>query len=141
MDTIFLVFFHKMLYSRCVWVYGNTTYSDGSKQGGSMNCKEFEKNIPEFIAGKLDFLTLQEFGEHMQECPGCKEELVIQFLVTEGMQRLEDGDAFDLQRELEIRLTEAKRKVKIHMSFLKAGAVLEVITVIFLLGFLGWIIS
>ena len=102
-----------------------------------MNCKEFEKNIPEFIAGKLDFLTLQEFGEHMQECPGCKEEL----LVTEGMQRLEDGDAFDLQRELEIRLTEAKRKVKIHMSFLKAGAVLEVITVIFLLGFLGWIIS
>ena len=94
-----------------------------------MNCKEFEKNIPEFIAGKLDFLTLQEFGEHMQECPGCKEELVIQFLVTEGMQRLE------------IRLTEAKRKVKIHMSFLKAGAVLEVITVIFLLGFLGWIIS
>ena len=48
-----------------------------------MNCKEFEKNIPEFIAGKLDFLTLQEFGEHMQECPGCKEELVIQFLVTE----------------------------------------------------------
>ena len=81
-----------------------------------MNCKEFEKNIPEFIAGKLDFLTLQEFGEHMQECPGCKE-------------------------ELEIRLTEAKRKVKIHMSFLKAGAVLEVITVIFLLGFLGWIIS
>ena len=106
-----------------------------------MNCKEFEKNIPEFIAGKLDFLTLQEFGEHMQECPGCKEELVIQFLVTEGMQRLEDGDAFDLQRELEIRLTEAKRKVKIHKSFLKAGAVLEVITVIFLLGFLGWIIS
>ena len=105
------------------------------------NAEEFEKNIPEFIAGELDFLTLQEFGEHMQECPRCKEELVIQFLVTEGMQRLEDGDAFDLQRELEIRLTEAKRKVKIHMSFLKAGAVLEVITVIFLLGFLGWIIS
>ena len=54
-----------------------------------MNCKEFEKNIPDFIAGKLDFQTLQEFGEHMRECPGCKEELVIQFLVTEGMQRLE----------------------------------------------------
>ncbi len=52
-----------------------------------MNCKEFEKNIPEFIAGKLDFLTLQEFGEHMQECPGCKEELVIQFLVSEWQTR------------------------------------------------------
>ena len=109
--------------------------------GGSMNCKEFEKNIPDFIAGKLDFQTLQEFGGHMRECPGCKEELVIQFLVTEGMQRLEDGDAFDLQRELELRLAEAKRKVRFHMAFLKTGAVLEVLTVIFLMGFLGWIIS
>ena len=106
-----------------------------------MNCKEFEKNIPDFIAGKLDFQTLQEFGEHMRECPGCKEELVIQFLVTEGMQRLEDGDAFDLQRELELRLAEAQRKVRFHMAFLKTGAALEVQTVIFLMGFLGWIIS
>ena len=40
-----------------------------------MNCKEFEKNIPDFIAGKLDFQTLQEFGEHMRKCPGCKEEV------------------------------------------------------------------
>ena len=109
--------------------------------GGSMNCKEFEKNIPDFISGKLDFLTLQELGEHMEKCPGCKEELVIQFLVTEGMQRLEDGDAFDLQKELEVRLLEAKRKMKFHMAFMKMGAVLEVLTVIFLMGFLGWIIS
>ena len=106
-----------------------------------MNCKVFDKKIPKFIAEKLDFLTLQEFGEHMQECPGCKEELVIQFLVTEGMQRLEDGDAFDLQRELELRLAEAKRKVRFHMAFLKTGSGLEVLTVIFLMGFLGWIIS
>ena len=109
--------------------------------GGSMNCKEFEKNIPDFISGKLDFLTLQEFGEHMEKCPGCKEELVIQFLVTEGMQRLEDGDAFDLQKELEVRLLEARRKMKFHMAFMKTGAVLEVLAVIFLMGFLGWIIS
>ena len=36
---------------------------------------------------------------------------------------------------------EAKRKVRFHMAFLKTGAVLEVLTVIFLMGFLGWIIS
>ncbi len=106
-----------------------------------MNCKEFEKNIPDFISGKLDFITMQEFGAHMKECPSCKEELVIQFLVTEGMQRLEDGDAFDLQRELDVRLSEAKRKVKCHMAFMKTGAVLEILTMIFLMGFLGWIIS
>ena len=32
-------------------------------------------------------------------------------------------------------------KVRFHMAFLKTGAVLEVLTVIFLMGFLGWIIS
>ena len=31
--------------------------------------------------------------------------------------------------------------MKFHMAFMKMGAVLEVLTVIFLMGFLGWIIS
>ncbi len=73
--------------------------------------------------------------------PGLQGGIGDSVLVTEGMQRLEDGDAFDLQRELELRLAEAKRKVRFHMAFLKTGAVLEVLTVIFLMGFLGWIIS
>lgn len=106
-----------------------------------MDCKEFERLIPSFIERKMDFWVLKRFSEHMEHCPDCKEELVIQFLVTEGMQRLEDGDAFDLQKELEVRLLEAKRKMKFHMAFMKTGAVLEVLAVIFLMGFLGWIIS
>ena len=52
-----------------------------------------------------------------------------------------DSVPCNLQRELELRLAEAKRKVRFHMAFLKTGAALEVLTVIFLMGFLGWIIS
>ena len=38
-----------------------------------MDCKEFEKLIPEFIEGKLDYPTLKKFSEHMEQCEDCKE--------------------------------------------------------------------
>jgi len=94
-----------------------------------MDCKEFEKLIPDFLGRKLDFLTMERFAKHMEECPGCSEELEIQFLVAEGMLRLEEGDAFDLQTELETQLEEARRKVKFHNGFLKLGIFLEILAV------------
>lgn len=106
-----------------------------------MDCKEFERLIPDFIAGKLDYQTLIKFNEHMKNCGECKEELVIQLLVYEGMQRLEEGSAFDLKSELEARIADAERKIKFHSSFLFVGAVLEIMTVIALAGVVLWFIS
>ncbi len=105
-----------------------------------MDCKEFEKMIPNFIGRKLDFLALKSFHEHMEQCENCKEELVIQFLVSEGMQRLEEGDAFDLQKELEQRIAETKRKIRFHGGFLCAGFVLEVIAAMGIAGAVLWIL-
>ena len=105
-----------------------------------MNCNEFEKMIPDYIDDKLDFMTLKQFSAHMKKCPGCREELQIQFLVTEGMQRLEEGDAFDLQNELDRRLAESKHKVRFHESFLKVGAFLETLVVIAIAGIIVWIL-
>lgn len=106
-----------------------------------MNCKDFEKLIPDFLEQKLDFLTMKEFQEHKEKCPACSEELEIQFLVAEGMQRLEEGDAFDLEGELQLQLADAQRKVRRHTGFLKFGAVLEIIAVVLLgLGVI-WILA
>ena len=79
-----------------------------------MSCKQFEKLIPDFIAKKLDYPDLKRFYEHMEQCADCREELDIQFLVMQGIQRLEDGNAFDLQFELRQRLEETRRKIHIH---------------------------
>lgn len=106
-----------------------------------MDCKEFERLIPEFIERKMDFLTLKRFHTHMGKCENCKEELVIQFLVSEGIQRLEEGDAFDLQRELDQRLAETKRKVKIHDAFLRVGLGLEIAAAFVVAGVVVWILS
>lgn len=105
-----------------------------------MDCKEFERLIPGFIEQKLDYPSLKCFIEHMEQCPDCKEELTIQFLVTEGTQRLEDGGAFDLQKELNQRLEESKRKLKIHGRFMKLGIVMEVIAACLLVGIIVWIL-
>lgn len=105
-----------------------------------MDCKEFKRLISDYISDQLDYHTLKQFCSHMDRCEDCREELVIQFLVTEGIQRLEDGRAFDLQRELDQRLEESKKKIKVHDMFMRAGIVLEAISAGVLAGFILWIL-
>ena len=105
-----------------------------------MDCKEFEKLIPDFFERKLDFLTLNQFNKHRLECEDCNEELVISFLVTKGIQRLEEGDAFDLQKELEQYLEEAERRIKLHNRFLRIGEVLEILAILLIVVAIIWVI-
>lgn len=105
-----------------------------------MDCKEFEMMIPDFIERRLDFRALERFGRHMEQCADCREELTIQFLITEGIQRLEEGSAFDLQAELNQRVEEAGKKVRFHNGALLAGTILELLALSILAGFIIWIL-
>ena len=105
-----------------------------------MNCKEFEKLIPDFFEQKLDYHTLKRFNKHRKECADCKEELTIRFLVIEGIQRLEEGDAFDLQKELKQHLDEAERKIRRHKHVLQMGEILEILAILVVIGFALWVI-
>ena len=77
-----------------------------------MDCKEFENMIPIFLDEKLNNKQAKEFFAHMESCENCKEELRIQFLITEGTQRLEEGDSFDLNKELDLKLERTKKILK-----------------------------
>lgn len=81
-----------------------------------MNCKEVEKTIPLFLGDDLDTEDLREFMEHIEGCSECREELAIQFLVTEGMARLETGNVFDLQSELNSQIESAEHHLKLRES-------------------------
>lgn len=65
--------------------------------GVNMDCKDEEKMIPVFLQDELDIKVLNQFIEHIDGCPECMEELSIQFLVAEGLERLEAGNNFNLQ--------------------------------------------
>ena len=79
-----------------------------------MDCKAAEKLIPDFIRGRMETRTAKHFLAHVKKCASCKEELSIQFLVTVGLERLEDGEAFNLNKELSSRIAVAEKHVKIR---------------------------
>lgn len=104
-----------------------------------MDCKEVNKLIPAFLKYELNSKELRGFMEHISTCRECKEELTIQFLVSEGMARLEDGNAFDLQAELDRRLEDASRKMRFRKGFhlfvygLEILVIIAIITIIVLI--------
>lgn len=79
-----------------------------------MDCGKFEKMIPAFLNDALEYKDLKRFLIHVDTCSACKEELTIQVLVSEGMARLEEGSAFDLQKELIRRIEEAQKHIRFH---------------------------
>ena len=104
-----------------------------------MTCKEIEKIIPSFLNDDLDTDDLREFMDHIVNCEECMEELSIQFLVLEGMARLDSGNVFDLQNELKHRMEEAQHILKLReglqwILYAMEGLVLvEAITLVALL--------
>ena len=92
-----------------------------------MECKDVEKQVPDFIGKKMDYVALKDFAEHVENCPKCKEELTIQFLIEEGLVRLEEGSAFDLNHELWARMNEAEKKIHRNDRVIIVGVVFEYI--------------
>ena len=79
-----------------------------------MNCKRVEKEIPAFLNNELDISTLKDFLKHIEGCADCREELSIQFLVTEGMIALEAGDSYDLTSALEQRIAKSHHDINLN---------------------------
>lgn len=98
-----------------------------------MNCKEIEKMIPAFLSDELDTEDLHDFIEHIEKCGECKEELSIQFLVLEGMARLETGNVFDLQNELAARIENAEHTLKVRENMKWLLYMLEGLVVVLLI--------
>lgn len=99
-----------------------------------MTCKEAEKLIPIFLDDDLDTDDLREFMEHIDECAECKEELSIQFLVKEGLSRLEAGSVFDLKNELEYRIEAEGHALKMRESLIWLSYLLDALVVIALIA-------
>ena len=105
-----------------------------------MTCKDADRMIPLFLDDELDNQGLSDFLNHIDNCPDCKEELTIQFLVKVGMQRLEDGNNFNLKSELDGILVKARKKLKFRRyvsftSFMMELMVLALLVVTVVLAF------
>lgn len=90
-----------------------------------MECKQIEKWIPQFLSDELYMEELRQFLEHIESCEECREELTIEFLVSEGLVRLEAGAVFDLQKELADRIAGAQRQLHFRENVRMFSYVLE----------------
>ncbi len=90
-----------------------------------MTCKDADRVITLFLDDDLDNKELSDFLNHIENCPECREELTIQFLVKEGMQRLESGNTFNLKLELELMLKDARRRLKMRKTLVFVSLFLE----------------
>ncbi len=100
-----------------------------------MDCKETRRCIHLFLKNELDEDTEFQFVEHAHSCTECMEELTIEYLLLEGINRLENADDIDVQSELEDRLNRAINRKRVYKQ-LKAGLFLvaSMMFFIFLLG-------
>ena len=89
-------------------------------------CSEAQKLIPLFLDDDLDNLGLSEFLSHVDNCPDCREELMIQLLVKVGMERLEDGNTFNLNKEYDNLISESRKKLSMRMSLVFLSFVLKI---------------
>lgn len=100
-----------------------------------MDCKEAQRCIHLFLKDELDRDTEFRFVEHIYSCSECMEELTVEYLLVEGINRLENAEDIDVQSELEDRLNRTITRKKVYKQ-LKAGLFLiaSMIFCIFLLG-------
>lgn len=95
-----------------------------------LECKEIQKEIHSFLSDDLEGKKMQQFVAHVKSCPECMEETTIQYLATEGINRLEDGLAFNLDQELEEKIehVEKQQRFSKHLSYFMIA--LEVISLL-----------
>ena len=76
----------------------------------TMNCIECKKKIKDFLNDSLNTRQTVDFVNHVNECPECMEELSVDFLVNEGLKRLESGTGFNLNDDFKNMLSQSKKK-------------------------------
>ncbi len=105
-----------------------------------MDCRDFEKLIPCYFTNDLSENELRGFISHIEECENCKEELVIHLLLTEGMQRLEEGSSFDVQEELKKTYDRAVHRIRFCGRMRVCRYFLEAFEVFLIFGILAYLV-
>ncbi|MBQ8527039.1 MAG: zf-HC2 domain-containing protein [Lachnospiraceae bacterium] len=94
-----------------------------------MDCKQIQRLIPAFLKDELKSRELMRFLKHMDECEECKEELTIQYLSSEGILRLEEGQTFDLDRELKEYMIQTEKGIRRRKYYILGFIAFEVVAV------------
>lgn len=81
-----------------------------------MKCQEAEQKIQLFIDDELTGESLNNFVRHIDNCHSCYEEMETSYLLKEALSRLENGETFDLSKELTNKLNNMRDCLETHKA-------------------------
>lgn len=96
--------------------------------------KQIEEEIPEFLEDRLSNERLDRFMTHLKGCASCRDELSIQYLVKEGLPRIEAGANFSLNEDLEAYVDLENRRLNRRLRLSFVAFALEAMTLLAMLG-------
>lgn len=100
----------------------------------SIDCKQNEKMIPLYLANRLSGKETLAFLKHAQNCPACKEELTIQYMVSEGLDMAERNNEYNLLAGLEVKINSSIKRIRHYRISAYAVAVFVFLSVIMFLA-------
>ena len=77
-----------------------------------IDCKVIEKRIQQYLDNELSPYEMQVFLDHVKECPDCKEELTIRYMISEGLTKAEENNEYDLLHGLEEKMKSSYKKIR-----------------------------
>ena len=80
-----------------------------------MNCQTAESMVNRYIEHDLSVNELEDFLNHVENCPSCYDELETYFIVHAAMQQLEEESrnaTFDLRELLEEDIRKSRRYIR-----------------------------
>ena len=101
----------------------------GQLYGQEDEHSDFIRCIPDFFDDRLTLSELEDFLSHYDTCDACRDEVTIQFLIREGLSRLESGRPFHLQRELDEFVGQERRHLLHRRRLSRAAFTTEFLTI------------
>lgn len=75
-----------------------------------ITCKQVENLVTPYINGELSDDQLEEFLEHLEDCPHCRDELETYYIVDVGLKQLDTESAiYDIKGNLELAIETSKQ--------------------------------
>lgn len=86
------------------------------KKEYSFDCKKAERMIPQFLADSVDDKVLSGLLAHYSSCPQCKEELTIEFMISDGLSQIDETGNFSLVERLNDKIAGAGKRLEVKRN-------------------------
>lgn len=91
------------------------------KWGVWMDCMKAQKLIRPYLEGQISDRELEEFLDHVENCPECHDDLEIYFSIYETLGDDSDDRNYDFKRKLAQKIAASRRYLSRRHAYRKIG--------------------